>query len=88
MSGHPFAGRLEDHPEGGFVLMHDGRTSPALTTYEAVSDYIEKENLDAFEVVRVRKIMSPSDEFTFDPKPYPPEGLGHEGGIAEDKTSS
>ena len=74
----PFAGWLEEHPEGGFVLVRrDGLMSPVLTSYEAVSLYLDDHDLGPDDLETVIRARHASDDLAaflaFEPKLYPPE---------------
>jgi hypothetical protein len=71
-----FAGWLEEHPDGGFILVHADGLSPALQSYDAVTDYLDSDGRAVIQVVRVRHVFSSADEVQDamrQPKLYPPE---------------
>lgn len=52
----PFAGWLEEHPDGGFLLLHtDGTRSPAICSYPELGEYLER--VAAGEIARVEQVV-------------------------------
>ena len=74
----PFAGWLEEHPDGGFVILHeDGDRSGVLTSATAVDDHFAglSQPSFGFEVLRIRRVYSDADSLASglaDQKLYPP----------------
>jgi hypothetical protein len=75
----PFAGWLEEHPDGGFIILCRGEMSDPLTSYEAAADYFEAREIvpgDDVTVIRMRhvQVVNDGDEIALpEPKLYPPE---------------
>jgi hypothetical protein len=74
---YPFAGWLEEHPDGGFILVHaDDSHSPPLTSYEAVVEYLGDEAVPPVEtVLRLEHVLGEGEDpyYRLEHKPHPPE---------------
>jgi hypothetical protein len=75
----PFAGWLEEHPAGGFLIVHGETRSHALRSYEQVDEYADEHgpfDPDEVTVLRLRHVTdSPAESAAamLKGKLYPPE---------------
>jgi hypothetical protein len=75
----PFAGWLEEHPDGGFLIVHGETRSCALRTYEEVDAFVDEHgpfDPETTTVLRLRHVTDSPEESVgamLAGKLYPPE---------------